>query len=88
MHQQFAHPVPKFKFSLKHKRWSCAAVSFRGDEHLLVIGGRGKWVGNSVEVFDPDLQSFSLTPNGPMMSDRTYTATVVCTPHKRFNTAL
>ena len=72
------------KRSLKHKRWSCAAVSFRADRHLVVIGGRGKWVGNSVEVYDPDSQKFSLAPNGPKMADRAYNATVACMPPKKF----
>ena len=32
------------------KRWGAASVEF-GQDNILVIGGRGKWVSNSVEVF-------------------------------------
>ena len=50
----------------------------------MVIGGRGKWVGNSVEAFDPHFEKFSLAPNGPALSDRAYSAAVVSIPPKKF----
>ena len=50
----------------------------------MVIGGRGKWVGNSVEVFDPHSEKFSLAPNGPGLSDRAYSAAVVSVSPKIF----
>ena len=61
---------------LKHKRWSSAAVPYK-DDCIIVVGGRGKWVGNSVEVYSPKLQKFSLALNGPSLGDRAYTATNV-----------
>ena len=79
-----SHPVISFECRLKHKRWSCAAVGFKGDEHIVVIGGRGKWVGNSVEVYDPHSQKFALASSGPSLPNRAYSAVVVTIPHKKF----
>lgn len=70
-------------YRLKHKRWCCAAVSYREDQHIVVIGGRGKWVGNSVEVYDMDSEKFTLAPNGPSQTNKTYSAVVMpCNLHK------
>ena len=50
----------------------------------MVIGGRGKWVGNSVEVYDPHSKKFTLACSGPTLPNRAYSAVVVTIPHKKF----
>ena len=50
----------------------------------MVIGGRGKWVGNSVEVYDPHSKKFTLACSGPSQPNRSYSAVVVTIPHKKF----
>ena len=49
----------------------------------MIIGGKGKFVGNSVEVYDPHSEKFALAPNGPQLSNRAYSAVVVTTPHRK-----
>lgn len=65
--------------SLRKKRWASAAVAFR-DENLMVIGGRGRWAGGSVEVFCQQTSQWTLTKNPVMEVDKRYTATIATRP--------
>lgn len=69
---------------LRKKRWSAAAVPF-GQDNLMLIGGRGKWVqGNSVEIFCSDQWRLAAGPGPRAGHDKRYTATLVTRPSDRW----
>ena len=64
-------------------------IGYENASVLEIEVGAGKEVvlngyGNSVEVFDPHSEKFSLAPNGPVLSNRAYSAAVVPIPPKNF----
>ena len=66
---------------LRKKRWGAAALAFR-DEDLLVIGGRGKWASNTVEVLCGC--AWRLAKQGLQGHDKRYTACLVTRPSDRW----
>ena len=70
---------------LRKKRWAAAAVPFQ-DNSLLLIGGRGKWAANSVEVFHAASQQWQMADlrAGVRSHDKRYTATLVNRPFERW----
>ena len=72
--------------SLRKKRWAAAAVAF-GEDSLMLIGGRGKWASNTVEVFDQRTQQWGLAAelaSGLNAADKRYTACQVTRPSNRY----
>jgi hypothetical protein len=71
---------------LRKKRWAAAAVPF-GQDNLMLIGGRGKWVQvNSVEIFGSLDNLWRLAAgSGPRAGhDKRFTATLVTRPSDRW----
>ena len=66
---------------LRKERWGAAALAFR-DEDLLVIGGRGKWASNTVEVLCGC--AWRLAKQGLQGHDKRYTACLVTRPSDRW----
>jgi hypothetical protein len=69
--------------SLRKKRWASAAVAFRED-NIIVMGGRGKWASNTVEVFCPLSRQWSLAKHGVGGVDKRYSACLVTRPYDRW----
>lgn len=65
---------------MKRKRWSEAALLFGKENRIFVIGGRGKWVGKSVEVFDTSQGICVEMEEGVAGAGKAYTATKVALP--------
>ena len=67
------------------KRWGAAAVEF-GQDNILLIGGRGKWVSNSVEVFCSRTRQWFMADLGAGVAghDKRYTASLVTKPNDRW----
>lgn len=71
-------------YSLRKKRWASAAVPFAQD-NLLLIGGRGKWTANTVEVFSLPTKQWQLAAHsGVKGHDKRYSACTVTKPHDRW----
>ena len=71
------------------KRWGAASVEL-GQDNILLIGGRGKWVSNSVEVFDSRTRQWLMAGLGSGLGghDKRYTACLVTRPNDRWGMTL
>ena len=61
-----------------------------GQDNILLIGGRGKWVSNSVEVFDSRARQWLMAGLGSGLGghDKRYTACLATRPNDRWGMTL
>ena len=71
-----------FLFLFQHKRWASAAISYQSNQ-ILVLGGRGRFVGNSIEVLDTETGTWMNAQNGLKHAEKCYTAAKLVKPWKR-----
>ncbi len=74
--------IEDLDYGLCKKRWASAAVP-HGLDNILLIGGRGKWASNTVEVFSAETRRWQLVKQHRLQGhDKRYAACVVLRPDR------